>query len=308
MKFLIYDWNLTQEFDLIGQVIIPVEALIANPVINEWYPLKSMDGGSVAKGELKVHIKFCSATERSELTARFRRSPTTFPAFVRSDFNFYSPVGQVSFFGRILLRGKCGFCGQHRRDHENDLRCNLGTGNYVHSIDVSCDGSLVAWGTGDGRIRIATVGTAERVACWTAHAGPVLGLCFSKWDLRLLSWGVDHRHAKPSDLVRGAYAPKKASQASQDRANVVVESWYVGSLLEDRERWIRKKNSPNRSSLQSNGSAENVEAGVPKDDAASTAGTAGPESEGVPGSVEDDDDDDSLEVSKIRIASKSTSV
>jgi hypothetical protein len=203
-----------------------VENLISYPAIDEWYPLKSMDGASVARGELKVRIKFSAANERSEFATRFRRTPTTWPAFVRSDFNFYSPVGQVAFFGRILLRGKCGFCGQHRRDHENDLRCNLGTGNYVHSIDVSHDGTLVAWGTGDGRIRVATVGSAERVGCWTAHAGPVLGLNFSRWDMRLLSWGVDYRHAKPSDLVRGAYVPKRTARASgQDSINIVVETW-----------------------------------------------------------------------------------
>jgi hypothetical protein len=211
---------------LFDQVIIPVESLISNPAIDEWYPLKSMDGASVAKGELKVRIKFSAANERSEFATRFRRTPTTWPAFVRSDFNFYSPVGQVAFFGRILLRGKCGFCGQHRRDHENDLRCNMGTGNYVHSIDISHDGALVAWGTGDGRIRVVTVGSAERVGCWTAHAGPVLGLNFSRWDMRLLSWGVDYRHAKPSDLVRGAYVPKRAASTNgQDSVNIVVETW-----------------------------------------------------------------------------------
>jgi WD40 repeat protein len=99
---------------------------------------------------------------------------------------------------------------------------------YVHSVDVSTDGSLVAWGTGDGRIRVSSVSTSEQISCWTAHAGPVMGLHWAKGDLRLLSYGADHRGVDYKLYTRGSYIPREGQKES---LNNVVEIWYVGSMV-----------------------------------------------------------------------------
>jgi len=99
---------------------------------------------------------------------------------------------------------------------------------YVHSVDVSTDGSLVAWGTGDGRIRVSSVSTSEQISCWTAHAGPVMGLHWAKGDLRLLSYGADHRGVDYKSYTRGSYIP---SEGQKESLNNVVEIWYVGSMV-----------------------------------------------------------------------------
>jgi len=229
LKLVLYDWSITKAEEFIGQVSFPIDELLKNPFRDEWFKLKTIDGAAEAKGEIKVKIKFLSEQERDKGAIRYRRNPTTWPASVREDFSYYAPVGQVKIFGRVIMRGVCKHCKKHRNRHSNNLRCDLGLGNYVHSIDVSCDGHLIAWGTGDGRIRVASVISSEQLACWTAHAGPVLGLRFSPEDDRLLSWGVDFKDAETSDFFFGSYIPK--DNASAQGRPYVVEIWYVGSML-----------------------------------------------------------------------------
>lgn len=231
LKIVLYDWSVTKEEDFIGQVVFTVEKLQQEPFLDDWFKLKSIDGDSDVKGEVKLTIKFLSEAERDKglSSLRFRRNPTTWPASARADFNYYAPIGQVVLLGRTILRGKCRFCGKHRNNHSTNLRCDLGKGNYVHCVDVSTDGSLIAWGTGDGRIRVAYVGTAEQIACWTAHAGPVMGLQWAKGDLRLLSYGADHRGVDYSDYVRGSYIPR--GEGVRTSLTHVVEIWYVGSMV-----------------------------------------------------------------------------
>lgn len=144
LKCVLYDWSVTKEEDFIGQVIFPMDKLIEDPFLDDWFRLKSIDGAADVKGELKVTVKFLSEAERDQgvSSRRFRRNPSTYPASSRTDFNYYSPIGQVVLLGRTIMRGKCRFCKQHRSLHTNNLRCDLGIGNYVHSLDVSPDGAV----------------------------------------------------------------------------------------------------------------------------------------------------------------------
>jgi WD40 repeat protein len=250
LKLVLYDWSITKAEEFIGQVVFPIDELLKEPFRDQWFKLKTIDGAADAKGELKVKIKFLSEQERDKGAIRYRRNPTTWPASIREDFSYYAPVGQVKFFGRTIMRGICKHCKKHRNRHSNNLRCDLGVGNYVHCIDVSCDGQLIAWGTGDGRIRIASVLSSEQLACWTAHAGPVHGLKFAPEDERLISWGVDFREADPSEFFFGSFIPRPEAHSTHSIGRAqVVEIWYVGSMLASiqigRQRRGLLSNAPN---------------------------------------------------------------
>jgi Ca2+-dependent lipid-binding protein len=97
LKIVLYDWSVTKEEDFIGQVAFSVDNLQENTYIDDWFPLKSIDGSSQVKGEVKLTIKFLSEDERDKglSSLRFRRNPTTWPSSARGDFNYYAPIGQV---------------------------------------------------------------------------------------------------------------------------------------------------------------------------------------------------------------------
>ena len=230
LKMVLYDWSLTKEEDFIGQIVIPTSEIEAHPFQDEWFKLKALNGTDDAKGELKVKIRFLPEAQRDSKAIRFRRNPASWPVGEKADFSHYAPVGQLKFFGRIFLRGKCKYCNKRRDEHAKNLRCELGTGNYFHSLAVNKAQSILACGTGDGRIRVSMIATGQQIACWTAHAGPVLGLQFANGDDRLISWGADCRVVDVKDFFFGSYMPSDSKTNDTGKRNC-VEVWYVASMM-----------------------------------------------------------------------------
>ena len=229
LKIVLYDWSFTKEEEFIGQVQIATASIEENPDRNEWFKLKDLEGNDV-KGEVKLTIRFITEKERDTTAIRFRRNPASWPVGEKSDFNHYAPVGQIKFLGRTILRGKCKHCNLPRSHHAKNLRCDLGTGNYFHSLAINTNQTLIACGTGDGRIRISYLATGQQIACWTAHAGPVHGLQFANGDDRLLSWGADSRSVSLKDYTHGSYLPMDPSDLHKGKRNC-VEVWYVASMM-----------------------------------------------------------------------------
>ena len=240
LKLVLYDWSFTKEEDFIGQIVISTSDIEKTNNRDEWFKLKALNGTDDAKGEIKLTIRFIPEHERDSTAIRFRRNPASWPVGEKSDFNHYAPVGQIMFFNRTLLRGKCKHCNQRRYKHAKNLRCDLGTGNYFHSLAIDKAQNLMACGTGDGRIRVSFVSTGQQVACWTAHAGPVLGLQFADGDERLLSWGCDSKSVNTKDFSNGSYMPTDASSRDKGK-RTCVEIWYVGSMMRAIDIY-RKKN------------------------------------------------------------------
>jgi WD40 repeat protein len=230
LKIVLYDWSITKEEDFIGQVLIPTSDIEANPYRDEWFKLKDLDGTTDVKGEVKLCIQFIPESERDSTAIRFRRNPASWPVGEKADFNHFAPVGQIKLFGRTILRGKCKHCNLHRYQHSKNLRCDLGTGNYFHSLAINKTQTLLACGTGDGRIRVSILSTGQQIACWTAHAGPVAGLQFANGDDRLVSWGPDCRGVTLSDYSHGSYMPANASNRETGKRSS-VEVWYVASMI-----------------------------------------------------------------------------
>jgi len=244
LKLVLYDWSFTKEEDFMGQVLIPTSDLEATPMRDEWFKLKDIDGVNEAKGEIKLKIQFIPESQRDTLAIRFRRNPASWPVGEKSDYNHFAPVGQIKFLGRTLLRGKCKHCNQRRHNHTKNLRCDLGTGNYFHSLCINTAGTLMAIGTGDGRIRISNVLTGQQMACWTAHAGPVLGLQFAYGDDRLVSWGSDVMSVNRKDYSHGSYLPLDASQRDKGKRNC-VELWFVASAIKALDIWRKQFSGDN---------------------------------------------------------------
>ena len=236
LKLVLYDWSFTKEEDFIGQILIPTSEIEETPVRDEWFKLKGIDGVSEAKGEIKLKIQFIPECDRDTTAIRFRRNPASWPVGEKADFHHFAPVGQIKFLGRTLLRGKCKHCNQRRHRHSKNLRCDLGLGNYFHSLCINAAGTLMAIGTGDGRIRISSINSGQQIACWTAHAGPVRGLQFANGDDRLLSWGSDVMSVSPKDYCHGSYLPADASSRDGGKRNC-VEIWYVASMIKALELW-----------------------------------------------------------------------
>jgi len=239
LKLVLYDWSFTKEEDFIGQILIPTSEIEETPVRDEWFKLKGIDGVSDAKGEIKLKIQFIPESDRDTTAIRFRRNPASWPVGEKSDFHHFAPVGQIKFLGRTLLRGKCKYCNQRRHRHSKNLRCDLGLGNYFHSLCINTAGSLMAIGTGDGRIRISSIASGQQIACWTAHAGPVRGLQFAHGDDRLLSWGPDVTSVNRKDYFHGSYFPADASSRDGGKRNC-VEIWYIASMIKALELWRKQ--------------------------------------------------------------------
>ena len=241
LKIVLYDWSFTKEEDFIGQIQIPTSDIEERPVRDEWIKLKDIDGTTDAKGELKIKMRFIPEHERDSTAIRFRRNPASWPVGEKSDFNHYAPVGQIKFFGRTLLRGKCKHCNKRRFQHAKNLRCDLGIGNYFHSLTINKAQTLLACGTGDGRIRISMITTGQQIACWTAHSGPVMGLQFAHGDERLLSWGADYRFVSSKDYFHGSFIPLDPSSSTNQGKRSCVEMWFVASMIRALDIY-RKKN------------------------------------------------------------------
>lgn len=80
--------------------------------------------------------------------------------------------------------------------------------SQVLNLAASYDGMLLAWGTDEGKICLISTETAEKLAMWQAHNGPVADLHFSPCSKKLFSVGEDiHAHAVRS---RACYCAVRA--------------------------------------------------------------------------------------------------
>jgi hypothetical protein len=106
-----------------------------------------------------------------------------------------------------LYFGVCKFCKEAEKNHMSDGKCvtrNSANQERVMCITTTTDGLLIAWGTDHGKICLISSVTADQLAVWKAHNGPVMDISFSPDSKKILSVGEDiHEPFIDDEQVRG---------------------------------------------------------------------------------------------------------
>ena len=130
-----------------------------------------------------------------------------------------------------LYFGVCKFCKEAEKNHMSDGKCvtrNSANQERVMCITTTTDGLLIAWGTDHGKICLISSVTADQLAVWKAHNGPVMDISFSPDSKKILSVGEDiHEPFIDDEQVGG----RKKFKVQTKCASILSRTIFAFALL-----------------------------------------------------------------------------
>jgi len=183
----------------LGGCTLPMDRLLTkvcsqqDPFSN-WYVFRSpVDFKSRGSVRLKFTYNEIVKIENPAAT-RYTLFPQDLSGVRQGRGTHFQPRFKFKILKYNLYFGVCRYCKEPEKLHSSDGKCIVrNSTNQERVLNVTCssDGVLIAWGTDHGKICLVSTSTADQLAVWHAHNGPVIDLQFSPDNKKLLSVGED---------------------------------------------------------------------------------------------------------------------